>query len=121
LHFGRQDCIDNKIDPPIVAVSKGAHIALLIKCPELVNEIFASNMTNYDKHDILDYHLRLVFGRSVLLMNSDSVWKEKRKILSSAFNFEKLKLMTEVFKTSVKEMGDNWVKEIKEGRDEMDV
>jgi cytochrome P450 len=75
-------------------VQRGMHVYLYVRDPEIVNEIYGSKASLFSKHDLSENHKKYIFGDSVLMMKSDTIWREKRKILTSAFGFEKLKFMT---------------------------
>jgi cytochrome P450 len=86
---------------------------VMIRDPELVKEVFTKNYRYHTSLKELDPLAKLLFS-GIGTLNGDA-WSKRRKIVKSAFHFEKIKLMLPAFYVSCVDMADKWSKIVPNG------
>lgn len=74
---------------------------LIIRDPDLLTEIFYTKNKMFDKAQFISDLVYPLFGNAIPVQKSTLEWKQKRKVISSAFYKDKLIKMVEIIKHTV--------------------
>nr|AGX93061.1 7-deoxyloganic acid 7-hydroxylase-like protein [Vinca minor] len=91
----------------------GRILRVQITDPELIKEVLTKYYKFQKNHHDLDPITKLLLG-GIGSLEGES-WAKRRKIINSAFHFEKLKLMLPAFYLSCRDMVEKWDKKVPEG------
>ena len=81
--------------PPLILHFQGSHNQLFVTDPAMVQDIYVRYNRYFDKSGRFKNLLYDFFGNGLLFIESNELWREKRKHLSAAFYKEKMIAMLE--------------------------
>eukprot|EP00347_Sterkiella_histriomuscorum_P011859 403370835 len=107
--------------PPITGVMLLMKPLLLINSPEYLQEIYISKNRQADKDPLGGIVTKPLLGDSIIVMQSNDLWKQKRHTLAAAFYKDKLIKMTQIIKHLVIKRTQEWREKFLKTRQSFDL
>ncbi|EFJ06390.1 hypothetical protein SELMODRAFT_448822 [Selaginella moellendorffii] len=86
---------------------------IMVTEPELIREVLAKKVTQFEKSDIMVSELVSIVGRGLVAVTGDE-WSYHRRVVAPAFYLEKLKKMVPRIGLCALEMLDRWEEALRE-------